>query len=224
MPLPLLNLDLSASPANTALYMPRLDTSSLAGSINPEVTALSTAFVDMTQDKALEVKQFIQTVFYKAHGAQIKQFMPSALCLSDRQQNLLAVSGIRHAKNTPLFLERYFDRPVEQMIASHFGQNVRREQIFEIGNLAVARPYYTRALMSALSAYLHRIDAEWIVFSALPVVRNAVAKMDHPMYVLADATIEQIAAQDRADWGSYYAHQPKVIALRIHAKASEQQA
>lgn len=223
MPLPLLNLnlnqDLSANLASAAPFLP-----SLLSVSTTEVTALSTALVDMTDAKAAEVKQFIQTVFHQAHGAHIKQFMPSALCLSDSQQNLLAVAGLRHAKNTPLFLERYFDQPVEQMIASHFGQKIHRDQIFEIGNLAVARPYYTRALMSALSAYLHSTDAEWIVFSALPVVRNAVAKMDHPMYVLADATIEQIAPQDRADWGSYYTHQPKVIALRIHAKASEQHA
>jgi hypothetical protein len=220
MPLPLLDLDLTANPEGASAYLPDTDFSALAAVSNAAVRTLSTTFVDLTEDKALDVKQFIQAVFYKAHGAQIKQFMPSALCLSDSQQNLLAVSGLRHAKNTPLFLERYFDQPVEQMISHHFGQNVRRDQIFEIGNLAVARPYYTRALMSALSAYLHSTDAEWIVFSALPVVRNAVAKMDHPMFVLADATIEQIAAQDRADWGSYYQHQPQVIALRLHAKVS----
>jgi hypothetical protein len=69
--------------------------------------------------------------------------------------------------------------------------------------------------MIALSAYLYSTDTEWIVFSALPVVRNAVAKMDHEMLVLADATIEEIAYEDRADWGSYYEHHPQVIALRL---------
>ncbi len=177
--------------------------------------ALHSELADMTGTKGSDVKAFIQDIFYQAHAAKIKHFMPSALCLRDSNQRLLAVSGLRNSSESPFFLERYLDAPVEQVIAKKTGSKINRARIVEIGNLAVSRPVYTKLLMAALSAYLYSTDTEWIVFSALPVVRNAVAKMDHEMLVLADATIEEIAYEDRADWGSYYEHHPQVIALRL---------
>ena len=177
--------------------------------------ALYSELADMTGTQSSDVKAFIQDIFYQAHAAKIKYFMPRALCLRDSNQRLLAVSGLRKSSESPFFLERYLDEPVEQVIAKKTAAKVRRDRIIEIGNLAVSRPIYTKLLMAALSAYLYSTDTEWIVFSALPVVRNAVAKMDHEMLVLADATIEEIAFEDRSDWGSYYEQHPQVIALRL---------
>lgn len=177
--------------------------------------ALHSELVEMDGIQGVEVKSFIQRVFYQAHQAKIKYFMPRALCLRNASQQLLAVSGIRKSSESPFFLERYLSNSVEKAIAEKTGVAVNRQRIVEIGNLAVSRPVYTKALMAALSAYLYSTDTEWIVFSALPVVRNAVAKMDHEMLVLADATIDQIAFEDRADWGSYYEHHTQVIAVRL---------
>jgi hypothetical protein len=173
------------------------------------------SMVNMNSKAGDELKAFIQQIFFQAHGARIKYFMPQALSLRDNNQQLLAVAGLRSAQQSPFFLERYLRHAVEQEIAAKTGLAVERSKIVEIGNLAVTRPAYTKLLMAALSAYLYSTDTEWIVFSALPVVKNAVAKMDHHMLVLADATINEIAEQDRADWGSYYAHHPQVIALRL---------
>ncbi len=173
------------------------------------------SMVNMDSKAGEELKTFIQHIFFQAHGAKIKYFMPQALSLRDNNQQLLAVAGLRSAQQSPFFLERYLSLSVEQEIAAKIGLAVDRSKIVEIGNLAVTRPAYTKLLMAALSAYLYSTDTEWIVFSALPVVKNAVAKMDHQMLVLADATINEIAEQDRADWGSYYEHHPQVIALRL---------
>lgn len=173
------------------------------------------SMVNMDSKAGEELKTFIQHIFFQAHGAKIKYFMPQALSLRDNNQQLLAVAGLRSAQQSPFFLERYLSLSVEQEIAAKIGLAVDRSKIVEIGNLAVTRPAYTKLLMAALSAYLYSTDTEWIVFSALPVVKNAVAKMDHQMLVLADATINEIAEKDRADWGSYYEHHPQVIALRL---------
>lgn len=169
-----------------------------------------------------DAEAFIHRIFQEVHGANVKYFMPQMICLRDSRDQLLAVAGMRSAKEDVLFLERYLNSPVEELIADLTKISVKRHQIVEIGNLAVERPSFTRLLMAALSAHLYSTDTEWIVFSALPVVRNAVAKTNHEMFVLADATLEKIAPEDRADWGSYYDHHPQVIAVRLNPRKSLQ--
>ncbi len=163
-----------------------------------------------------EVEKFIQRIFRQAYGANVRNFMPKILCLRDTQRHLRAVAGMRYAEKEDLFLERYLDKPVEDVIASHAGVAVFRHGIVEIGNLAVEDPLYTRLLMAVLGRYFYSTDAEWLVFSALPVVINAVARMKHSMLVLGNASLDCIPPEERADWGSYYQHRPKVVALRRH--------
>jgi hypothetical protein len=184
-----------------------------------QISALTSMLCGVNAPQRKEAEAFIHRIFDEVHGANVKHFMPQMLCLKDSHQQLLAVSGMRSAEQEVLFLERYLNAPVEEVIASHAKTEVKRNQVVEIGNLAVERPSYTRILMAALSAHLYSTDTEWIVFSALPVVRNAVAKTNHEMFVLADATLDKIAPEDRADWGSYYDHQPQVIAVRLNKRA-----
>ncbi len=195
---------------------------SYAAPIEKPVSALTSMLCGIDAPNRQEAETFIKRIFNEAHGANVKYFMPQMLCLRDPQKHLLAVSGMRSAKQDVLFLERYLNAPIEKVIAQHAKTEVKRHQIVEIGNLAVERPSFTRLLMAALSAHLYSTDTEWIVFSALPVVRNAVAKTNHEMFVLADATLEKIAPEDRADWGSYYDHHPQVIAVRLNPRKSLQ--
>lgn len=183
------------------------------------ISALTSMLCGEDAPQRKEAEAFIHRIFDEVHGANVKYFMPQMLCLRDSHQQLLAVSGMRNAKDECLFLERYLNAPVEKVIAAHSKTEVKRSQVVEIGNLAVERPSFTRILMAALSAHLYSTDTEWIVFSALPVVRNAVAKTNHEMFVLADATLDKIAPEDRADWGSYYDHHPQVIAVRLNARS-----
>ncbi len=203
---------------NNHLEIKPLSHQSRSVALERPVSAMTSMLCSIDAPNRKEVESFIKRIFNQAHGANVKHFMPQMLCLRDPHKHLLAVSGMRSAKQEVLFLERYLNAPVEDVIAQHANTKVKRHQIVEIGNLAVERPSFTRLLMAALSAHLYSTDAEWIVFSALPVVRNAVAKTHHEMFVLADATLEKIAPEDRADWGSYYDHHPQVIAVRLNPR------
>ena len=62
------------------------------------------------------VESFIQSVYASSYGATIREFAPQLVCLKANGK-VIAAAGYRLATE-PLFLERYLDRPVEQLLGS----------------------------------------------------------------------------------------------------------
>lgn len=165
-----------------------------------------------------ELEQFIRLVFHRAYGARIRHFMPQLMSLRDADGRLLAVCGLRNADREPLFLETYLEAPVEQVIAARTGDAVGRGDVVEVGNLAVAAPGIAPHLLASVSRYLHGTGTQWAVFTAIPLLRNSLARLNMPLEVLADATLQHIDAAERPAWGSYYARNPQVLAVRRAAR------
>jgi hypothetical protein len=165
-----------------------------------------------------ELEQFIRVVFRRAYGARIRHFMPQLMALRDAAGQLLAVCGLRHAAAGPLFLETYLDQPVEVAITTRSQQAVERADIVEVGNLAVAEPGVAPHLLASVSHYLHGTQAEWAVFTAIPVLRNSLVRLNMPLEVLGEAGLDAIAPDERPDWGSYYDKRPQVMAVRRAAR------
>jgi hypothetical protein len=132
-------------------------------------------------------------------------------------RTLMAVCGLRSAASGPLFLERYLDRPVEVALRDGCGQVTSRQRIVEVGNLAVSRPGYAPALIRALTDHLSNGDTRWVVFTAVPTLRNAFLKLRVPLLTLGDARPDRLSAAERRDWGSYYAGSPRVTAVSVAA-------
>lgn len=161
-----------------------------------------------------ELEQFIGVVFRRAYGASIRHFMPQLMSLRDAGGKLLAVCGLRNAESGSLFLETYLDAPVEALIAGRAAQEVTRRDIVEIGNLAVAEPGLAPHLLASVSRYLHGTGTEWAVFTAIPVLRNSLTRLNMQLEVLADARLERIVPAERPAWGTYYDKNPQVMAVR----------
>lgn len=176
----------------------------------PVVASLS--HVHSPDRPALEA--FIQAMFYKAHQAKVSHFLPLLLSLRDNSANLRAVCGLRHAQDAPLFLERYFDAPIEAVLSQKTGLTVARHEILEIGNLAILKPACIRSLLASITVYLHQTQAEWVVFTAVSSLKNALIKLKMPIQYLGEATLESLPVQDHASWGRYYNGRPQVIAIR----------
>jgi len=159
------------------------------------------------------LEAFIKTRFYAVHQAHIDHFMPEMLSLRDENNGLRAVCGLRHANEEPLFLEHYFEWPIEQVLSISAQQRIERKAILEIGNLAVLEPACIRSLLASISVYLHHTDTEWAVFTGIPSLINALKKLHMPLLVLGPATIDQLPEQEHAAWGNYYQLNPQVIAI-----------
>lgn len=160
-----------------------------------------------------ELEQFIHDRFRIAHGANIKHYLPQLMCLRDGEGKLLAVCGLRHADEERLFLENYLDAPIEQVLYGCTGEQVSRRDIVEVGNLAVANPAHVRSLLASVSVYLHGTHTQWAVFTGLASLRNSLEKLNIRSLELGEARLARLPVDEQADWGTYYAENPLVMAV-----------
>jgi hypothetical protein len=170
--------------------------------------------VSPQQPDRKELEQFVQTSFRQAWGAEVHEFMPSLLGLRNDLGELMGVLGLRSAEAEPLFLERYLDQPVEQLLAAKSGCHIARSEIVELGNLAVTRGGGRNWLITAMTAYLHAAGAGWVVFTAGPILRNAFRRLDLPLLELGPAPPERLG-NEAVRWGRYYEQNPTVMAGRV---------
>jgi hypothetical protein len=170
---------------------------------------------DCSDDERAEVTGFIRQCFSQVHDASIEHFMPRLLRLRDRQGRLIAAFGLRSAAHSMLFLEHYLDAPVENILAARFGQSVRRDEIIEVGNLSAVHAGATRWLIVAVTMLLHREGYRWIAFTGTPVVRNGLHRLGLRPHEIAGAHLHRLPAEERGQWGNYYAQAPMVMAGEI---------
>lgn len=170
------------------------------------------------------VETFISQRFAESFGCRIKAFMPRLFSVRDRNGDICGAFGLRSASRN-LFLEQYLDGPIEQTIAAHAGGRVERQTIVEVGHFSGAFPGAVRAMIGLLTDHLHRDGIEWVVFTGTTGLRNAFCRMGLCPLDIRAATIDRIPAEDRAAWGSYYDHAPRVLignvregyrAMRLH--------
>lgn len=169
---------------------------------------------DLTEcrnDDRTEVEAFIRETFALAYGATVQSFMPRLLAVCQKDGDLLAAFGVRSAKEGKLFLENYFDQPIEQVIEQKTGMKLERGKIAEIGNLAAIYPGGVRWMIVALTVMLYEEGYEWVVFTGTSALRNGFHKLGlHPTEI-CPALAERLDAEERARWGSYYETKPVVM-------------
>ena len=162
-----------------------------------------------------ELEKFVHTSFKLAYGAEVHHFMPQLMSLRDAKGELLAVCGLRSAGAEKLFLEAYLDQPVDQILNAKTGKTVAREDIIEVGNLAAFRPGMGRHLIAVLTAHLNEIGAHWVVFTAIPGLRNAFTKLGIELTEIGSADRSRLPAACQSGWGTYYGKNPMVMAGNV---------
>lgn len=160
------------------------------------------------------LERFIHTVFRRVYGANITHYLPTLLSLHDQDEQVLAVCGLRRAETGRLFLENYLEHSIETVLSKRINAAVAREHIVEVGNLAVTELGMARSLLREVNRYLKTTDVEWVVFTAIPALRNSLGKLNVELEVLCDARLDQVPVAQRPDWGCYYDQQPQVMAVR----------
>lgn len=185
--------------------MPRLISAPASGA------ALTLTLMDPVHARRAFAETFVGAIFRRAYGATLNTFYPLLLGLTRDNGEYAAVAGVRPAGAEALFSEHYLDQPVEQLLATG------RAGIAEIGNLAPANAGQARWLICTLSAFLMGAGFTHVVFTSVPKLRNAFARMGLPLTRLADAERSRLPAEQQAEWGSYYDCRPAVYAGDIVA-------
>lgn len=162
---------------------------------------------------ALEV--FISRVFARAYGARVNEFLPRLIGLRGQGARLMAALGMRSGASGALFLEQYLDAPVERLLSVRGGRSVTRAEIVELGNLAAEHPGSARRLILNLALCLHQAGFNWVVFTITPALVNSFQRLGLDLMFLGPARPERLAAEARANWGSYYDSGPMVCGAYI---------
>lgn len=161
-----------------------------------------------------EVESFVHAVFARTYGANVQQFMPQLVTLRDENGGLVAAFGMRKANMSSLFLERYLDAPVETVLSNRFNKTITRDQITEIGNLAVANPRNAGILIAHVIQHSLDIGVEWCVATAHHSLQNGLIKGGRDVYALHTAEKSRLNNEEQTAWGSYYDNGPQVVAIR----------
>jgi hypothetical protein len=161
-----------------------------------------------TQREQLET--FVHQRFADTYGASIRQYMPQLLGIRQKGE-LQAVVGLRPASASPLFLEQYLDVPACTQIRIHSGMPLQREHMVEVGNLAALAPGGARVLIIALTHYLAAQGYTWVVFTGTAMLLNSFQRLALSPIDLGEAKPERLGDR-QAEWGSYYATRPRVMA------------
>ncbi|WP_227494026.1 thermostable hemolysin [Ramlibacter pallidus] len=156
------------------------------------------------------VEAFIRDVYRRRHGARVRSFMPVLVSLRDAS-GIVAAAGYRSAGASPLFLERYLGAPVETLLAGARGTAPDRGSIVEVGHLASARHGEGRRLIMALGPHLARQRFQWVVSTVTQELRSLFLRIGVTPLTLGAADPAALG-DEAADWGSYYAHAPLVLA------------
>lgn len=179
----------------------------------PKMT-LTGALPQDAQRTAFEV--FIQQRFRKAHGADIRHFMPELFGMHNGDGELCAVAGVRRAHLEPLFLERYLDEPIEPLISAAADRPVDRAAIVEVGNLAASDSGSARLSIVAITYLLAMGGLEWVTFTGNIGLVNSFHRLGLKPVSLCAADPQRLGSE-RESWGSYYESKPWVHVGNIRA-------
>jgi hypothetical protein len=179
---------------------------------SPVTTGLVCHGVCSPQRALLE--DFVRREFLTHFGARIRQFMPELLGLHGPDGTIRAAVGCRAAAAEPLFLETYTREPIEHALAALNGFFVPRAEIVEIGSLACRSATAAVAIVRTLVPYLLQAGFTWVVFTGADTVVNVFRHLKLAPRALCPAD-PLLLGDARHDWGTYYAHEPQVMAGRI---------
>lgn len=161
----------------------------------------------------LEVEWFIREVYARRFGAQVRHFAPVLAYLREGAE-IVAAAGYREAHDSPLFLERYLDAPVEVLLGRGSGVVPARTSIVEVGHLAATRAGEGRRLILMLGAHLAQLDFHWVVSTLTQELRQLFLRIGVTPLTLGVASPAALG-DDAAQWGSYYQHSPLVLASNL---------
>jgi hypothetical protein len=160
-----------------------------------------------------EAEAFVRDAFARRYGADVAAFAPNLVVL-EQKGRVVAAAGWRGADSGALFLERYLDVPIEDVLARVARHPVQRSRIVEVGNLAVDRSGASVQVILLMAEHLDELGYDWVVFTATRELLAIFPRLGLPLLALAPADSSRLGDEAGA-WGSYYETLPIVVAGRI---------
>lgn len=153
------------------------------------------------------VRSFVDESYRRAYGSARAAVFDNYLCTGGTTR---AALGYRRASAGPLFLEAYLDDSIEAHVSAALRRPVNRDAIVEIGNLAANNAWTMIALWGEAANDLGG-TSEVVVATLTAPLRRMFARIGVPVHELIRADPAKLGPL-AADWGNYYAQDPRVCA------------
>ena len=189
----------------------------------PESGDYHLKLVEPNGEGRLEVQHFIAEAYSRIFGANLREFYPFLIALCGPGNQLLGASGARYARGQKLFAEQYLGMPAEDAIAEQTGNRIDRQHLVEVGSFSVVRPALTYPFISMLGSWLQSYDVDWLLFVLTRSFRRLFERAGIDMLDLGAASAERLAPSTN-DWGSYYWHEPRIMAVNLQTGLARFQA
>lgn len=161
------------------------------------------------------VEHEIRATYWERFQARLAR-LPSTLIASVSASGIVeCAAGVRFSEQD-FFSECYLDLPVEIALQCRFGRAVQRHRIVEVCNLAGRKPGRSQSFIADFIEFAELADFDWVIFTATKSLRALLERSGVRMTQLARA--ERFRVPNPSDWGSYYEHDPRVMA--VHRDAS----
>jgi hypothetical protein len=170
------------------------------------------AFIVVTRSDRIRsaVEEEIAKLYWHRYAARLSSFPDMLVAEVGPSANVECAAGLRFGCRQ-LFSEIYLDRPAEHSLSRRFGLAIDRDCVVEVCNLAAAKPGRSRSFVRHLIEFVEIAGAEWAIFTATKALRALLQRSGLEMIELARA--EQSRVKNPTDWGTYYDHDPRVMAV-----------
>jgi hypothetical protein len=162
------------------------------------------------------LESLVQELYRKSYSAVIRAWMPVLASLSQRGC-VTAVVGYRSALEA-LYLEQYLRAPIEDVLERVLGVKPGREQVAEVGHFSAFAPGAGRVLIPKLGVHLRAKGFRWAVSTVTAPLHALLLRSGYAPLVLGSADPSFLPEGDYMDWGTYYQHNPVVVAVDLHSR------
>ncbi len=160
------------------------------------------------------VEHEIRTTYWERFQARLA-LLPSTLIASvSASGSVECAAGVRFP-DQEFFSECYLDLPVEIALQYRFGRVVQRHRIIEVCNLAGRKPGRSQSFIANFIEFAESAEFDWVIFTATKPLRALLERSGVRMTQVARA--ERFRVPNPSDWGSYYEHDPRVVAVHRDA-------
>lgn len=157
-----------------------------------------------------QVKALIAGVYAHEYAATVTTFADLLIALPNPNgDGFCAAAGLRVGGD--FFSEAYLDQPIETVLSKCWQPPATRDEIAEVTTLAAIHPNASHALFSAITGHLRGLDVRFAFFTVTERLAHMLKRVGVPAMELAEARADRVA--NGADWGHYYATNPKVMAI-----------
>jgi hypothetical protein len=169
-----------------------------------------------SDDLRARVEDEIRTTYWERFQARLTT-LPRTLVASVSASGIVeCAAGVRFS-DLDFFSECYLDLPVEIALQYRFGGAVQRHRIIEVCNLAGGKTGRSQSFIANFIEFAESAGFDWVIFTATKSLRALLERSGVRMTQLARA--DRFRVSNPSDWGSYYEHDPRVMA--VHRDASQ---